>query len=109
MLADLHQTNLDWNVRGKTNPVGSPELPAWSEYLDLQGLSRYTSLSSKVIRKLQQDPVDPLPCVPVGRGGRYYRPAIDAWMARRAGQARAVDQVPEELRSDPRRHFLPPS
>jgi hypothetical protein len=71
--------------------------PTWPEYLDLQGLARYTSLSPKVIRKLKRDPIDPLPCVPVSRG-RYHRPTVDAWMARRAGKANAVDQVLEELR-----------
>ena len=68
------------------------------QYLTLADLSSYISLSASTIRGLMKGS-DPLPSFTVGRSRRFYRPAVDAWMARRAGSSQAVDAVLDELRA----------
>ena len=67
-------------------------------YFDIASLAAYLTLSESTIRGLMKEP-DPLPSFTVGRSRRFYRPAVDAWMARRVGASQAVDAVLEELRS----------
>ena len=67
-------------------------------YFDIAALSAYLSLSESTIRALMKGP-DPLPSFTVGRSRRFFRPAVDAWMARRAGASQAVDAVLDELRA----------
>jgi len=67
-------------------------------YFDVVALSAYLSLSASTIRGLMKGS-DPLPSFTVGRSRRFYRPAVDAWMARRAGASQAVDAVLDELRA----------
>ena len=67
-------------------------------YLGIATLAAYLSLSQSTIRGLMNGP-DPLPSFTVGRSRRFYRPAVDAWMARRAGASQAVDAVLDELRA----------
>ena len=67
-------------------------------YFDIAALSAYLSLSESTIRGLMKDP-DPLPSFTVGRSRRFCRPAVDTWMARRAGASKAVDAVLDELRA----------
>jgi hypothetical protein len=57
-------------------------LPAWPEYFDIATLARSTCLSESMIRKLVQDPLDPLPSFLVGRSRRFYKPAVDISMGR---------------------------
>ncbi len=71
-------------------------------YFNIAALSAYLSLSESTIRALMKGP-DPLPSFTVGRSRRFYRPAVDAWMARQAAKsqatAQAVDAILDELRS----------
>jgi hypothetical protein len=67
--------------------------------MDNATLARYTSLSESMIRKLAQDPADPLSSFLVGRSRRFYKPTVDAWMARRMAALTAVDTVLHEIRS----------
>ena len=71
-------------------------------YLTVAALSVYLSLSESTIRGLMKGP-DPLPSFTVGRSRRFYRPAVDTWMARRAGASQAVDTVLDELRAGRRK------
>lgn len=61
-------------------------------------LARYTSLSEGTIRGLMKGP-DPIPSFTVGRSRRFYRPAVDAWMARQAGAGQAVDALLDEIKA----------
>jgi excisionase family DNA binding protein len=67
-------------------------------YFDIAALADYLSLSESTIRGLMKGP-DPLPSFTVGRSRRFYRPAVDTWMARRAGASQAVDAILAELRA----------
>jgi predicted DNA-binding transcriptional regulator AlpA len=71
-------------------------------YFDIAALSAYLSLSESTIRALMKGP-DPLPSFTVGRSRRFFRPAVDAWMACRAGASeatsQAVDALLDELRA----------
>jgi len=71
------------------------------QYLTLADLSSYISLSASTIRGLMKGS-DPLPSFTVGRSRRFYRPAVDSWLARRAGASQAVDLVLDEIRSSRR-------
>jgi excisionase family DNA binding protein len=73
------------------------EAPTWPQYLDVATLARYTSLSEGTIRGLMKGP-NPLPSFTVGRSRRFYRPAVDAWMARRAPGA-GMDALLDEIRA----------
>ena len=70
-------------------------------YFDIAALSAYLSLSESTIRGLMKEP-DPLPSFTVGRSRRFYRPAVDAWMVRKAGASQGVDAVLDEIRSSRR-------
>lgn len=73
-------------------------MDTWPEYLDIATLARYTSLSAGTIRGLMKGP-DPIPSFTVGRSRRFYRPAVDAWMARQAGAGQAVDALLDEIKA----------
>lgn len=87
--------------RGSTiskKPIPREVPHAWPEYLDIATLARYTNLSEAMLRKLLRDSLNPLPSVMVGRARRFYRPAVDTWMAKRASESQGIDALLDDLR-----------
>ena len=85
-------------MENRTEPVGSPELPAWPEWLDIATAARYLQISISTLRSLLREPNHPPVARVTDRLYRVHRPSLDHWLEQRAAGAKTVDQVIAELR-----------
>ena len=96
-------------------PAKTPE-PEPVEYLSIKALSSYSSISTRTLRTLLKDPINPIPCRRIGRKVLIRRGEYDSWadQFRRAANddetGRMVDEMLRGLtrsarRTDTRAHI----
>ncbi len=96
-LADLVRQNYQSAMGGKA-PRNSPKEIQASAWLDLNGLSAYSSLSVRKLRNHLKDLSHPLPCHRIGGKILVQRVEYDAWAARYPQMSRSdVDRIVDSV------------
>lgn len=67
------------------------------KYLDLKGLSAYSSLSVRTLRDYLKDPVDPIPSFCVRRKILVRKSEFDQWISRHRIDTKDVSRLVDEM------------
>ena len=70
------------------------------KYLDIKGLSEYSSLSVRTLRDYLADKIDPIPSYCIKRKILVKKSEFDLWIKRHRTDSRKVHRIAEEVLND---------